>query len=249
MKKIILVMLFSVFLLSAMTVPSLSQATVGVNVGDWFLYDTAILNWTAGPDVPFPPDQYTGFLYTYNESEWERFTVTDITGNDVTFEVVTHWKNGTETTEELTIDITSDQSNFWVIPANLEEGDLLRDEFVLFEFLYYPPRYLNESIMMDYATETRETNVLDYEEPTVLPEDSIHSRMLWDKETGVLVKYERVFNNTSAIGDKYFVIIDINLILLSVWVIPEYPTGTVMLLVLVAVTVSIDLYRRKRLKH
>jgi len=42
MKKIILTMLLSVFLLSAMTVPSLSQdeLTVGVNVGDWFTYET-----------------------------------------------------------------------------------------------------------------------------------------------------------------------------------------------------------------
>jgi hypothetical protein len=32
-------------------------------------------------------------------------------------------------------------------------------------------------------------------------------------------------------------------------VIPEFPTGTTMLLVFIAITVSIDLYRRKKLKH
>ena len=249
-KKITLAMLLSVFMLSVLVVPSLSQdVTVGVSVGDWFMYETTILDWTVDPGVPFPPDQYTEFLYTYNETDWQKYTVTDIVGTTVTFEVLSHWKNGTETTSELTIDITSDQTNFWVIDANLESGDQLRDEFYLFDFLYFPPRYLNDSILVDYETETREVNVLDYEQPTVNMEDSIHSTMLWDKESGVLVKMEAIMNNTSSLGQKYFAIYEIELVDANLWVIPEFPTGTVMLLVFVAVTVSIAVYRRKKLKR
>ena len=251
MNKTMFALLFSIFMLSALTVPSLSQdATVGVSVGDWFMYETTILDWIVEPGVPFPPDPYTEFLYTYNETDWQKYTITDIVETTVTFEVVSHWSNGTETPSELTIDITSDQENFWVIEANLEDGDQLRDEFYLFDFLYFPPRYLNDSIPVNYTgTETRQANVLEYDQPTVNMEDSIHSTMLWDKETGVLVKYNNIMNNTSSLGDKYFVEFEIKLVEANLWVIPEFPTGTVMLLVFVAVTVSIAIYRRKKLKH
>ena len=250
MKKTMFALLFSIFMLSALPVPSLSQdATVGVSVGDWFRYEPKILDWIVEPGVPFPPDEYTEFLYTYNVTDWEKYTITDIDGSIVTFEVLSHLSDGTETTAQLSIDITSDQSYFYVIEANLESGDQLRDEFYLFDFLYYPPRYLNDSISIDYETGTREANVLDYEHPTVNMEDSIHSTMLWDKETGVLVKYNTVMNNTSSLGDKYFVIYEIELVEANLWVIPEFPTGTVMLVVFVAVTVSIAIYRRKKLKH
>jgi hypothetical protein len=247
-KKIALAMLLSVFLFTVMTVPSLSQdVTVDVSVGDWFVFEATILEWIAEPDVPFPPDQYMTILYTFNETDWEKYTVTDIAGGNITFEVVTHWKNGTEITSEQTKDITI-HGTFRFIPANLESGDLLRDEFSLFGLLNYPPMYLNDSIMVDYGTETREANVLDYEQPTLLPEDSVHTRNLWDKETGVLIKSQNVYNNTSALGQKFFVIYEVELVDANLWVIPEFPTGTVMLLIFVAVTTCVGIYRRKKLK-
>jgi len=254
MKKTMFALLFSIFMLSVLTVPSLSQdVTVGVSVGDLFTYETRILDWIAEPGVPFPPDQYVEWLYTYNETEWQKYTVTDITGSNVTFDVLSHWKNGTETTSELEIDITSSEVGgaepYTVVPANLEAGDQVRDELLLFGFLNYPPRILNETVMWGYETETRETNVLDYDHPTMYLEDSIHSTQFWDKETGVLVKHNMVMNNTSSLGQKYFVIYEIELVEANLWVIPEFPTGTVMLLVFVAVTVSIAVYRRKKLKR
>ena len=254
MKKILPAMLLSVFLLSAITVPTLSQdVTVGVSVGDWFKYEASVYDWEAEPSVPFPPDQYVEFLYTYNETDWQKYTVTDVVGSNVTFDVLSHWKNGTETTYELEINITSSQSPpevLTVVPANLEAGDQVKPELTLFGLITYPPRYINETVLVDYGTGTRETNVLDYEHPTLLPEASIHSTQHWDKETGVLVKMLGKFlNNTSvAVGD-YSVTYEIELVEANLWVVPEFPTGTVMLLIFVSVTVSIAIYRRKKLKH
>lgn len=249
-KKILPAILLSVFLLSAMTVPTLSQdVTVGVSVGDWFKYETTILEWIAEPDVPFPPDQFVEVLYTYNETDWQKLTVTDIAGSNVTFDVLLHWKNGTETTYELEEDITSGTWTY-VIGANLEAGDQVKTEFVLSAFLTYPPRYINETILVDYETGTRETNVLDYEHPTWSPEASIHSTTLWDKETGVLVKNRgKILNNTSMLGHDYSVTYEVELVEANLWVKPEFPTGTVMLLIFVAVTVCVGIYRRKRLKR
>jgi hypothetical protein len=249
-KKILPAILLSVFLLSAMTVPILSQdVTVGVSVGDWFKYETRILDWIAEPDVPFPPDQYVEMLYTYNETDWQKLTVTDIAGSNVTLDVLLHWKNGTETTYELETNITSSQTPpeaLTVVPANLEAGDQVKTTFLLSGVITYPPRYINETILMDYETGTRETNVLDYEHPTWAPESSIHSTTLWDKETGVLVKNYVVFlNNTSMLGYDYSVTFEIELVEANLWVIPEFPTGTAMLLIFVAITVSISILHKR----
>mgnify|MGYP001151621573 CR=1 FL=1 len=63
MKKIILLTVFSVLLLSVMIVPSLSQEwTVGVNVGDWFTYEGTLVLWEADEGVPFPPNEYALIL-------------------------------------------------------------------------------------------------------------------------------------------------------------------------------------------
>jgi len=257
MKKTILIVLLSVFLLSAMIVPSLSQdVTVGVSVGDWFKFEGTLLYYEADEGVPFPPSQYVTQPMVYNESDWQTVTVTDITGNNVTVEIVTHWKNGTETTEEVNEDITVGMT-MQIIPANMEGGDVLREETDIGFGMIWPARNLNESIMVEYLNSTREANVLDWTHPAMMfaPDDRTHQVYDWDKETGALVKFSMDGNTTAwdesynAIGQAHYmvenVIVDTN-----IWtVIPEFPTGTVMLLVFIAITVSIDLYRRKTLKH
>jgi hypothetical protein len=190
-KKIVLLILFSVFLSCAMTVPSLSQWAVGVNVGDWFKYEGTLVLWEADPGVPFPPNEYALILKEYNETDWYNYTVTDIVGETVTFEILTHWSNGTETTSVLVDNMTS-SFTMMVIGANLEPGTQIRDEFdwePILNFSYvWPPRTLNEAIMVEYEAGTRETNVLDWVHPPTFG----YTRQIyhWDKEYGIQVGYE-----------------------------------------------------------
>jgi hypothetical protein len=120
---------YSALLLSVMTVPSLSQEwTAGINVGDWFIYEGTLVLWEADAGVPFPPNEYALILQEYDVTDYYNYTVTDIVGSNVTFEVLTYWSNGTETTSILVDNMTSSFIMI-VIGANLEPATQIRDEY------------------------------------------------------------------------------------------------------------------------
>ncbi len=254
-KKIVLLTLFSVFLVSAMTVPSLSPWTAGVNIGDWFMYEGTLVLWEADEGVPFPPHEYALILKEYNETDWYNYTVTDIVGENVTFEILTHWSNGSETTSVLIDNMTS-SFTMMIIGANLEPGTQIRDEVdwtEVFGFPYvWPPRYLNETIMVEYINGTfRETNVLDFVHPPAFPGAYTRQLYHWDKEYGIQARYEVHSNATTMEGGEYAYIAAFQLVdsSIDVLIIPEYPPGAVMLSLFVAITVSTALYKRKKLRH
>ena len=248
MKKILPAMLLSVFLLSAMIVPILSQDefTVGVSVGDWFLYEGTIVEYEADEGVPFPPSIYVTFLEKINESDWERLTVTDVFQTTITYESVTHYKDGTEETQTFNEDITSwplvGPITVMAIGANLTVGDEALPPLMLLD---WPALTIKETIDMEYEDMTRETNYCEWN----TTEAGVNTFQLYfDKATGILVKYMN--NITSGVVQEGNVTWEsvYELVDSSVWVIPEFPTGTVMLLIFVAVTVCVEVYRRKRLK-
>lgn len=250
MKQIILTVLLSVFLLSAMIVPSLSQDwTVGVSVGDTFKYAGTLVSWESDA-VSFPPT-YLEFLQTYNESDWMEYTVTGIDAENVTFEVTTHWKNGTETVSTMEDNMTSSQS-MMVIGADLTEGTEIRVARTDPTWgIEYAARILEAPVMREYESGTKETNVLIYDQDIF--GNIFHYEYLWDKETGIQVYFQNSGIDVLDMNQNmYSYNVTLELIETNVadWtVIPEFPTGTVMLLVFIAITVSIDLYRRKTLKH
>jgi len=249
MKKILLAMLLSVFLLSALTVPSLSQdeLTVGVSVGDTFTYEGTLVKYEADEGVPFPPSMYVTFLEKINNSDWERLTVNDVFETTITFEIVTHYKDGTEETQTFNEDITSwlhvGLTTVMAIGANLTVGDEALPPLPIFD---WPALTIKETTDIEYKDVTRETNYCEWN----TTEAGVNTFQLYfDKATGILVKY--VNNITSGVVEEGNVAWEsvYELVDASVWVIPEFPTGTVMLLIFVAVTVCIDIYRRKKLKH
>ena len=183
-KRIVSLVALSVLLLSATAVPALAQYDwdVGVEVGDWFLYEPTLILWES-EEVAFPPF-YLQYLQTYNESSLMNYTVTDITGDIVTFEVEYHWTNGTDTTSMLEENMTSSES-LMVIGANLPDGAEIRPEYSILDMWAMPARYLNESIMLETDTGTRETNVLDHDSDIF--NQIYHHTYYWDKETGIQV--------------------------------------------------------------
>jgi len=247
MKKIILTVLLSVFLLSAMTVPALSQYDwdVGVEVGDWFLYEPTLISYES-ENVAFPP-AYLEYLQTYDEASLMNYTVTDITGDIITFEVVYHWKNGTETTSTLEEDMTSSES-LMVIGANLPNSAEIRPAYSILDMWPMPARYLNESIMLETDTGTRETNVLDHDRNIF--EQIYHHTYYWDKETGIQVYHaEHATDVLNQDQQAFSYECKIELIDSSTGVVIPDLTGPVMLLTLIAITIPIVLHKRKTLKH
>jgi len=250
-KKIVLLTLFSVFLLCAMTVSALSAYDwdVGVEVGDTFKYVGTLHLWET-ENAEFPP-MYLEFLQTYNESDWLEYTVTDIEAENVTFDVTTHWTNGTETVDTMEEDMESSMFPF-VIGANLTEGTEIREAWTdPYWGIYYPARILGVPVMHEYYSGPREANVLIYDQEIF--GNIFHYEFLWDKETGIRVYFQ---NSGTNVEDQYYNTYSYNATLelietnIEGWtVIPEYPIGAVMLPLFVAITSSIALYRGKKLKH
>jgi len=245
MKKAILLIVLTMLLLFAMAVPSMCQLTVGINVGDWFVYEGTLVSWVADPGVPFPPNEYAIILETYNTTDWFNYTVTNIANEVVTFEVLTYWSNGSETTETLD-DNMAESFTMMAIGADLEEGYQIRPEFdwypVIGFDLIWPARFLGAPIML----ETRETNVLDW----VHPPDFGYTRQIyyWDKETGIQVYYEVQSSATDYVsGGDYSYTAKFELVDSSYgFVIPDL-TGTIMLAALIAFTIAIVIYKRKKI--
>ncbi|MDH5375766.1 MAG: hypothetical protein OEW95_08140 [Candidatus Bathyarchaeota archaeon] len=254
-KKIVMLALFSVFLLSAMTVSALAQPLdVGVQVGDWFKYKAEVTEWES--EDPFLPEGFIGPLsLADNETNYILYNVTDITpgdgGNNVTFTITYDWKNGSVTEATNTQNVSTANTQIFIIGANMEEGDMVSDAFLFFGFFDYPARYINETIESEYIEPpTRETNVLEYHiDIDGTPYDYVFH---WDKVTGMRVYYENSGDVPAIFTAAYNYTVKWTLIETNIggWtVIPEYPTGTVMLSVFIAITVSIALYGRKKLKH
>lgn len=251
MKNKILLFVLSVLLLSAMAVPSMCQLTVGINVGDWFEYEGTLVSWVADSGVPFPPNEYALILEEYNTTDWFRYTVTDIVDDEVTFEILTHWSNGTETTSTL-VDNMATSFTMMVIGANLTEGYQIRPEYdwepdIGFP-LVWPARILDPPIMLDVNNETRETNVLDW----VHPPDFGYTHQIynWDKETGIQVYYEVQSSATDYVsGGDYSYTAKFELVDSSYGIVIPDLTGIVMLSALIAITVLIILLRPKKSKN
>lgn len=257
MKKAIL--LISVLLLSVSILPSLCQAqlTIGVQVGDWFKYEGTLVFWEADPIVPIPPNEYTTEVLTFNTTDWFLYTVTDIIGENVTFEVVTHWSNGTETTAIIEDDIAN-SFTMMVIGTNLGPGDEVRPlldwtETFGFEWVW-GPRILNDTIEVAWLSETRTANVLDWWHPPIFTEEPTTRQVYnWDAETGIQTLYETHSDGTWFSEDfmesgVYSYIVRRLLVDSSIegLVIPEVFTTVLLLVILSVSTASIILQKRRK---
>ena len=232
--------MLSVLLLSVILLPSLCQAqlTVGVNVGDWFVYEGSLIEYEADEGVPFPPTPIASWLVPFNGTDWFRFTVTNVSGTTITFDTLHHWKNGTETTGTYVEDIVTTTIHH-AIGANMEVGDQIQAPNI-----FSTGYIIDETLDWEYGNMTRETNHarLNMNMTGIV----LNVDTWWDKASGIQVKVIDNSSMTSAQGNATWVS-TAELVDTGVWVIPESYTWTVMLLMVTASTVSLVLYKRKRL--
>ena len=242
----------SVLLLSAMIAPVVAGPTdVVVKVGDWFKYERRVTKWVS-PD-PFLPAGYYGPLsLADNDTTSVVWTVTAITpvagGNNVTFLVTYNWKNGSVTTETNVQSISTANTDLQIIGANMTAPQMVSDAWVLLDFYDYPARYITRTFDFVNPEATRATNECNY---TIDIFGSIYNyTMWWDKATGIRVYYENS-GEVAAFGESnpYSYTLVIKMVDSSIdglLNIPEMSTP-IMLLMLGASTISIVLYRRKKL--
>ncbi len=241
LKKIVLSALVSGFLLSVIVGTSVASQprTVGVTVGDWFKYGVAF-DWSSDkPNATIPPD-----YEQFNKTEWMQLSIMNVSGTNVTSQLLMHFKNGTEQTLEVTTNVDAGEADggLWIVSANLNPNDTLYTSSS-----YYYAWMINETTVRTYPDGIRETNHINLTGEEGMTGIIISQNVYWDRSTGVLVEMstmqtyqtEGYQTNTSL----NFTIIDSN-----VWVIPEFPTFASIFLMLIIPTVAIAFYKRRLLK-
>jgi len=214
---------------------------VGVTVGDWFKYGDITFSWSSNdPNATIP----YGFE-ELSETEWMKMTVTDVSGTNITFQIIFHFKNGTEKTYDNIVDIDTGEGNvtMWAISANLNANDTIYSSFG------YSTMKINETIVRTYPDGVRDTNHLNNTAERSGAEFYEHLSMnnYWDRSCGIIVEMSQ--EQTSQI-EGYTTIwsLLIRITESNFWVVPEFPTWTSILLLVIVLTVTIVISKRRPLK-
>jgi len=231
--------------------------TVGVNIGDWFKYGDITVNWSSNdPNATFPPPGFE-ILEELNEIEWMSMSVGSISGTNITLQATDHFKNDTERIRSGWIDIdtgnTSEETEettgmtFWAISADLDTND------TLYTSGEYSTWKINETIVRTYPDGARDTNHLNmtWEYSWTINETEYYFyqtlNFYWDRSTGIFVEeYLEGINQTGTYLTTWSCLARITES--NVWVIPEFPTWTSILLMLTVLTVAIAIFKRRLLK-
>lgn len=247
--KIFLLTLLLMSLLSAMIVTSSAQTrTVGVSPGDWFKGNITV-NWSSNdPNATFPPSSYE-WLEEMNETDWMLISVLSVSGTNITLQSTSHFKNGNETIESGWLNIDTGEGNMtWMaISANLNANDTLYTSGPISHYT------INETLTRTYPDSVRETNLLNmtYEYSWTIDETQYYyyftENFYWDKAAGILVEdYFGEINQTGEYTTSWSSLYRITES--NVWVVPEFPTWTAILIVFVIITAATVLYKRRPIK-
>ena len=248
-KKIVLLTLVPVFLLSAMVVTSSAQERIaGVNLDDWFRYGDIIVNWSSDdPNATFPPSG-NEWLEEMNETEWMLMSVQNVSHTTISLQTVKHFKDGTEKTENGSLNIDTGIGNMpapWihlsaVISANLSVNDSI---YTSYPFSTWK---INETVVRTYPDGARETNHLNMTwEHSWIVNETIYNfiNYYWDRSTGILVVHS--FEEIDQVGEYLTTwSMSYRITESNVWTVPEFPTWTSMLLILIILTVAVAIYKR-----
>jgi hypothetical protein len=213
-----------------------AQATVGVKKGDEFEYKTYSTFHSTLFDAPSPD------LVELNQTQWQRVTVTDVSGSKISVQVLTHYKNGTEDVMDGFCDVYTGETTVAqvaFIGADLNSYDTINPSAS-------EPYYVNATLFRDYKDGQRETNLLEFDVTGENEQVGTYSRITqyyFDKTTGVLVEFFYSFYYTGLETTIYFYIVSSN-----VWVIPEFPAWIILPL-FVTVALSALAIKRKAFKQ
>jgi hypothetical protein len=235
-KKVILLTLVSVFLLSTMVVTSSGQTrTAGVSEGDWFRYDVDF-SWTSTDPSAIIP-------ISLNETERTMMAIVGVSGKKVSGQLATYYKNGTEKTVGGHVDIETGEGEnmtMFVVSADLGEND------TIYTSNEWSDAKINETIVRTYPDSLRDTNHLNIT-ATFYSEESYQSMSLnyyWDKSTGILVELSEV---VVTVAYDY---VTISSLLIrttdsNVWIVPEFPSFLILPLFILTTLLAVIIYKRK----
>ena len=175
--------------------------------------------------------------------------ITPVTGaTNVTFLITYNWKNGSVTTSTMEESVSNANQDIFMIGADMAAPQMVSDAWLFFGFFDYPARYITRTFDFVNPKATRATNELNY---TVEIFGSFYNyTMRWDKATGMRIYYENSGDVAAFFTAAYTYTVVWQLVdssIADLLYIPEMFTPIMLLLMLGASTISIVLYRRKKL--
>jgi len=236
--RIVLLNLISTFLLLALVMPASAQTrTVGVSVGNSFKYSLAV-SWSSDdPSATFP-----SFLVDTNNTQWGELTImyASIVSGNVEGQKTSHYRNGTEITMGWWLNAYeghSENITMSIISANLAAGDSV------YTLQPYNTWIINETVPRTYLSGVRDTNHINQTSSNAT--QSYRYNFYWDKSTGVLVEtLQETTTHTGAYTTTWST--DVQIISSNVWTVPEFPTWTSALLILIALTSATMVIAKQR---
>jgi hypothetical protein len=204
--------------------------TVGVNPGDTFNYSYKI-NWDSTDPNAIIPIQYEEL----NSTQFIRITIITVTGSLINVDVTRHFNNGTEQTQNGNIDVNTQvldiPYSILIIRSDANPGEKI-----------YPAG--GHAVLSDTATRTYSIGQVDairYVSPDTTGDNSEKTEIYYDRTNGVAVEY----NFISQVTSGSYVTTSRETVLISSWVIPEFPVTAVLIILLLAIPMLLIAYKKK----
>ncbi len=251
MRNPTLAFLIALMCFTALTNVSAQTRTVGVSVGNTFKYTFSFdLNVT---NTNFSlPAMLEGVFEQAKSIEWAQISILQVSGVEVTAQMVMHFKNGTEQSDVETTNVETGQGNLtlFLVGSDLNANDPVyvgRDSMRINETVtrVYPAgaRQVNhqsissEFNMSDYGLEG--FNLTTFQQ-------SNKEDVYWDKQLGVMVEmsYNMVTRSQAVNAD---ITANIRLVESNVLTVPEFSSWAPLLLVLVIPLVAAIVFKFKKM--
>lgn len=220
-----LLILLSIF--AAFHIGLVNAITPGVSPGNEFTYEINTFFKSANQSAIIPQS-----VLEINKTDYFKIEITEVEGNEISFNTIWQFVNGTKIDGSGNVDISTGYAggDFWAIAgSNMNAGNKL--------YPTGPDRvFINDTIIRNYGPQgNRETNVVDitysyYDEDDPSKFHNQYSKTYFDKQTGMLVELEDlvVFPDPLTTEKLTWELIDTNS-----WVTPEFPSTTILLLVII----------------
>jgi len=166
---------------------------VGVNIGDWWKYGNITLDFKSSD--PAAASKMFQPFFVANETDWQIFNVTEISGRNITLKTTVHFKNQTEISETIHYDIANGASvGFILIAPNLGVGELISIDGppILYEKSYNSIGVTRHVCVFNASEQIDDASVSGL----------VSYDLFWDKFNGILLSADEHFNIT--IGSAYY---------------------------------------------
>jgi hypothetical protein len=208
---------------------SAQTATVGVNAGNTFIYSYTA-KWESTDPAAIIPVEYAKL----KDTQYVQMNIVSVEGTLINIDFTRHYKDGTETKQNGNIDVNTQVLE---IPYRL----LIRAGANSQEKIYPLGGHatLNDTATRTYPIGQVET--IRYVSPETNEPNFEKTEIIYDKANGVGLEYNY---ESQEISGSYITTIKTTLVITS-WVIPEFPSTAVLMLLLIAIPIVLVAYKKK----